>query len=200
MSNPEITKSSQERLTLPRDINLDQLLQILVLSNVPIDEYGKGVAKSISHLLSEINEGESTLSIDVSGNIFRFVNVLWVDVYCSLSNGEVYVLKEDHQEFKDGRIKIRNLDSSIGEKLKPSEILLNGVRRALHEEIGISDADDIYEIGCEEKTFIPDTFPGIESTYKMHKFVTVIPESSFIPEGYVEYQNDKTNYYCWKMV
>lgn len=200
METPEIKHTTEEFITLPRDINIDQLFNRLLKARIPINKYGKGAAKTINHLLAEINEGESVITVNSSGNLFRQVNVLWVDVFCILASGDMYVLKEDRQEFNDGRIKVRNLDSSIGEKLQPSESLQDGVKRSLHEEIGVDEIDKICEAGYEEKTFIPDTFPGIESTYKMHKFETVIPETAFVPEGYIEEQSDKTNYYTWKLV
>ncbi len=198
MTNPETANPSNDRVvTLPQDTTIDQLLERLVAGNIPVGDYGTGNAKTVLHLLSEISEGEATLTIDNGNNVFREVNVLWSDVLCEHSDGTVYLLKEDRQEFKDGRVKRRNLESSIGEKLKPSESPEEAVGRALQEELGISDATGIYRIGYDERTFIPDTFPGIESTYKMHKYVTVIPESEFQPQGYIEYQADKTNYYVW---
>jgi hypothetical protein len=200
MTNPEAERVTEEVTILPIDINLDQLLQRLLAARIPIDEYGKGAAKTINHLLSEINEGEAILTVDTNKNVYRQVNVLWLDVICNLSNGDAYILKEDRQEFKDGRVKVRSLDSSIGEKLKPFETIEEGVARALQEEIGVDKIDSLYDIGYQERTFIPDTFPGIESTYKMYKFASVIPETSFVPEGYIEEQSDKTNYYTWELI
>lgn len=119
---------------------------------------------------------------------------------CELSDGSVYHLREDRQEFKDGRTKRRQLDSSIGEKLKPSENTEVAVQRALSEELGVNNSQSLYSIGYSERTFMPDAFPGIEGTYKMHKYVSMIPETAFIAEGYVEYQTDKTNYYTWDRI
>lgn len=200
MISPEAAKSPGARVTLPSDISFDTLMEKLITGNISVEDYGVGNAKTVSHLLSEINEGEATVTIDEANNIYREVSVLWADVLCVCSDGRVYILKEDRQEFKDGRVKRRNLDSSIGEKLKPSEAPNDAVSRALREELSVEEIDRVYDVGYNERTFIPDTFPGIESTYKMHKYVTVIPEKEFKPEGYVEYQNDKTNYYVWELL
>lgn len=200
MTNPEIERIHEDVVTLPNDTTYDELLSRLIDGKIPVDAYGVGNAKTLSHLLAEINEGESIVTIDVRGIVRRQVTVLWVDVICTLSNGDVHILKEDRQEFKDGRVKVRNLTSSLGEKLKPSETINEGVMRALQEEIGAEEVDNLYETGYEEKTFIPETFPGIESTYSMHKFACVIPEQAFVPEGYVEKQHDKTNYYTWERI
>ena len=200
MKDPEVLTSSSDRTTLPVETTYDQLLERLVAGHVPIEAYGQGDAKTIHHLLSEINEGEAVVTIDESNAVFREVSVLGVDILCKRADG-IYVLKEDRQVFKDdGRIKRRKLDSSIGEKLKPSESPEEAVTRALEEELGVKESSDIYKIGYEEKTSMSDTYPGIESTYKMHTFVTVIPESEFKPDGYVEEQEDKTNYYVWELL
>lgn len=185
---------------IPADIPLDTLMETLATANIPIEEYGNGNAKTVQHLLSEIREGEATMTTNKEGELHREVNVLWADVICELPDGRVYALREDRQEFKDGRVKRRELDSSLGEKIKPSEKPSEALYRAIYEELGIEDVKNIYNVGYDERTFVPDTFPGINSTYKMHKFVATIPESEFRPEGYVEFQDDKTNFYVWTPV
>ena len=198
---PEVPDFPEYQVALQRDINFDQLMNVLIEAGVPVEEYGINAAKTVLHLLSEINEGEARVTINAKGELLRELNVLWVDILCELSTGDVYVLEEDRQEFNDGRIKRRNLDSSIGEKLKPGEDPKRAVARALHEELGIEDSiEALHHIGYDERTFIPDAFPGLESTYRMHKFVSVISEDAFVPEGYIEVQTDKTNYYTWRLI
>ncbi|MDB5180458.1 MAG: hypothetical protein JWO54_216 [Candidatus Saccharibacteria bacterium] len=200
MTNPEQAELQNLRTIVPADITLDQLMEKLIAGNVPVDQFGVGNAKTVLHLLTEIVEGETVMTIDDNHNVYRNVNVLWADVLCELADGKVYILREDRQEFKDGRVKRRALGSSIGEKLKPSESPEDAINRALQEELGVKTIDRIHKIGYNERTFIPDPFPGLESSYQMHKFVTVIPESEFKSEGYVEYQQDKTNYYVWELL
>lgn len=74
------------------------------------------------------------------------------------------------------------------------------VQRALSEELGVEEYEKVYHIGDSEEAFTSGTFPGIESTYKLHNFVAVLPGTSFAAGGYVEYQTDKTNYYTWELV
>jgi len=200
MTNPELAHQSNERFVLPSNVTLEELLDRLVEGRIPVHDYGVGNAKTIHHLLSEVNEGESIITIDDKGDVHREVNVLWIDVLCELSDGSIYYLKEDRQDFKNGKTKRRELDSSIGEKLKPLESPEEAVRRAISEELGVNDYTSLYNIGYKEKTFIPDTFPGIESTYKMYQFVSMIPETAYNKDGYVEYQVDKTNYYTWELL
>lgn len=200
MDTFEASQSPSERTPLPQDIDLEQLATRLRAAGISLDKYGTGNAKTLEHLLSEVHEGESVLSTDNNDKLYREVNVLWVDVLCERSDGKVYLLKEDRQEFADGRIKRRELDSSIGEKLKPSEIPREAVGRALQEELGVKSVLTIHEAGYTEQTGPSDSFPGLENTYRMYKYVTLIPEEEFKPEGYVEYQADKTNYYVWSLL
>lgn len=182
------------------DIEREELVQILERANVPLDSFGKGPAKTVDHLLKEIREGETVLRTWPSGEILRELKVLWVDVVCEHANGDVYFLREDRQEFKDGRkdnIKRRTLEASLGEKLKPDEKPDEAVVRALQEEIGVSDVDGVFQTGQSEKSLTPDTYPGVPSSYVFCKYAVMINESAFVPEGYIEDQPDKTNYYVW---
>lgn len=191
---------SEEARILPQDITLEELLEKLVAARVPVETYGQGIAKTVEHLLAEINEGEAKLSVDGEGNLQRLLDVLAIDVYCALSNGDIYVLKEDRQIFRDGRSKRRILDSSIGEKLEQGEEGLQAARRALQEELGIWEVEALHQGGLEEKTRHSSAFPGLKTTYRMQRFVAIIPEQAFDSQGYVEQQTDKTNYYVWELL
>lgn len=202
MTNPEVYHPQDERTELARDIDFDTFFEHLVDAKLPLLLYGQGGAKTVHHLLQEVREGESVLSIDAKGNLYREVHVVWVDVFCSLENGDLYTLREDRQEFKDGRIKRRDdLGSSLGEKLKPGEDPQEAVSRAVAEELGItSGIEGSYFLGTEDTVHTPDTYPGLESSYHFYKYATVISEAAFKPEGYIEDQPDKTNYYVWTKV
>ncbi len=200
MTNPELN-TQDARIAIAQDISIDELIEKLVAGNIPVEAYGTGVAKTIPHLLTEIRDGESLMSIDASGNVHREVHALWIDVVCELENGDAYTLKEDRQEFKDGRTKRRTLHSSLGEKLKPGEDPEKAVSRAIQEELGIeAEPRGLYYLGEERTLYTPDTYPGLETSYQFYKYVTMLDESSFNTDGYIEYQADKTNYYVWEQI
>lgn len=202
MKNPEQHQAQDERTPVSADVDFDTLLQILVDAKIPVDQFGTGGAKTVQHLLNEVADGESVLSVDAKGKLHRELSVLWVDVISTHANGDVYALKEDRQIFNDGREKRRQLNSSIGEKLKPGEEPVQAVTRALAEELGIQEKEttSVHYLGEEQKVHTPDTYPGLESSYYFYKYATVIAEEAFKPEGYVEYQADKTNYYVWELI
>lgn len=198
MSNPELNKVQDEYIRVPETISLDSLIETLVNANIPVDQYGVDGAKTVQHLLNEILDGESTLSVNSKGELLRELSVLWVDVFCKHSSGETFLLKEEVQIFKDGRERRRELGSSLGEKLKPGEGSESAVYRALSEELGIdSPLQSVEYQGEAQKLHTPEAFPGLESTYQFYKYSVVISEEDFKPEGYIEYQEDKTNYYTW---
>lgn len=190
-----------ERIPIPETVSLDELLEKLIQAGIPVEKFGTGGAKTVQHLLTEIKDGESVMSTNGEGRLFREVGVLWLDVLCKRGDGSVYALREDRQEFHDGRVKRRNLGSSLGEKLKPSEAPEDAVVRALAEEIGFAgETSELYSFGHEETTRTPDNYPGLETDYHFYKYLTVIPEDAFRPDGYIEYQSDKTNYYVWERI
>ena len=201
MSSPEsFAQPHSQADIIPQDISPEALLEILVKAGLPLNEYGKGAAKTVHDLFNEVREGESVMSVNDRHEISRHVNVLWLDVFCHLADGRTFVLKEDRQEFKDERMKRRPLDSSLGEKIKPGESPEVAAERALNEELGVSEYIGMYALETTQDSFVPDTFPGLKSDYTMHKYVAVLPEEVFVPEGYVEYQETKTNYYVWEEV
>lgn len=185
--------------TLHHSITRAELERAMTIAKLPIHEYGTGVAKSIDHLLSEINEREAVITLDTRGNIHRNLRVLMLDVICQYGNG-TYLLKEDRQVFADGREKTRTLDSSLGEKLRQDESPITAVSRALQEELGITTPTQVKFIGEKTKTFIGDAFPGLETTYQMYHYTSIIPEDAFNPDGYVEVQPDKSSYFSWKLI
>ncbi len=187
---------------IPVDIDFDSFLAILINAGLPVDLYGKGGAKTVHHLLNEVADGESVMSVDTKGNLHRELDVLWVDVITIRPNGDIYLLREDRQEFHDRpEPKRRKLQSSIGEKLKPGEDPTTAVKRALGEELGIEDDPvSLHHLGNEQSDYTPDTYPGLTSSYRFYKYAAIIPDEAFKSEGYIEYQADKTNYYVWDLV
>lgn len=201
MQSPEFRERIRAPKTIiPPDTSFDVFYGILEEAGIPLAEYGAGQAKTLQNLHTELSQGESVLRLDKKGKLTREVNVLWVDVLCEMPDGSVYIIREDRQEFKDGRIRNRKLDGSIGEKIKPNETLEEAVVRAMSEELGLRTMTSLYKFDEETRTFFPPTFPGIESTYNMTRFVTSIPPEDFAPEGYIEVQPEKTNYYVWDRI
>jgi hypothetical protein len=199
------TRHNPERFTdqwreIPRDTDIATLTDKLTAASIPLHEWAQGSAKTLAHLLKEVNEGESQLSIGSNGEMRRQVTVVGMDVLHTDAQGNVYILREDRQEFADGRTRQRNLLNSLGEKMQTGEDPVAAAERALLEELGIREVTGLYHLGDEETTHSPSSYPGLQSHYKTHGFAAVIPAESFVADGYIEEQADKTNYYVWDLL
>ena len=88
----------------------------------------------------------------------------------------------------------------MGERLKTAENPEDAVRQALSEELSVTHNDSLYTIGFNEKTSISETFPWVESTCTIYQYASIIPETAYILEEYIEYRTDKTNYYTRELM
>ncbi len=181
------------------NISIHDLTEIMTGAGLLLDAYGIGEAKDVEDLHGEITEGESLLRLCTNGRLLREVNVVWVDVRCILSDGIAMLLKEDRQVFRDGRLRRRNLPSSLGEKIKAGEDTQAAAVRAIHEEIGVDEIEELRRIRVDLQQFIPPTYPGLVTKYISTYYSAVIPEAAYRPEGYVEHQPKKDNYYVWHL-
>lgn len=199
-TSPEHTSFSAESVTITPDITIDELLALMQRAQLPIETYGTGSAKTLLHLLKEINDGESLITVDPSGKLHRQVNAVALNVFHTDKQGLVWKLKETRQVFKSGRVRERQLESSIGEKLKPGEEMQAAAERALREELGILQIESLRFLGSTTDTWPAVSYPGLSTTYGTHRYDSVIGAESFSADGYVEVQEDKTNYYTWEQV
>lgn len=129
--------------------SLDKLKNFLSSVGIEIFEWGSGVAKTVEHLYSEIQRGESVLVRGEQGEIVRRVRIAGVDIYYSTPEGNILRLIEDRQVFPDGRVRRRDYDHAVSEKLKPEEEPLEGAIRGIQEELGIISEIDVEELERE---------------------------------------------------
>jgi hypothetical protein len=203
MSNPELPTEQLNRI--PRGISEQAFVAILESAGLPLQDWGQGSSKTVGHLLAEVRDGESLISVGRNGEIRREVDVVGVDVLHVTAGGDVYLLREDRQVYKkeyqkDKRVRQRNLSTSLGEKIKLGEDPVDAANRSLSEELGVAETTGLYSLGFQETIDPTDSYPGLVSQKTLHLFVAQIPAESFVPEGYVEKQGDKTNYYLWDLM
>lgn len=177
-----------------------ELLAFLYEHGVTVDGWGKGKAKTVDHLLQEMNSGEARIT-KVGNQLIREAEGVVVHTYFDL-RGKVLKLTEDKQVFRDGRMKPRGIEHAPAEKMRPGENTFEALRRAFHEELGF-DEDEASRLVFDFKSKtvkgpVPsESFPGLITLYTLHEFETWLPTHLYKPGGYVEYQEDKITYFVW---
>ena len=162
-------------------------------------EWGRGEAKTLRHLVQEIECGECTLR-DVEGTLTRTVVVGGADVLYDSRDGQRYRLIEEKQVFADGRERKRDLGQAVSEKMKPDEDPTEAMIRGIREELGISGDVVISYHGESQRTLLSPSYPGLVPRYLNHKFTVFLQDEQFNPYGYVEKQSDKSTYFVWQQI
>lgn len=183
---------------LGKETTKDELLYKLLSHGIPVYTWGTGESKTLSHLLKEINTEESVIMEGQNGELLRAIRGVGINVYfCNGSN--ILRLKEDRQEFGDGRVRRRVLSTSVGEKMTPGELPFGAAERALKEELDLSPEglSDTYIV--EDRDIIASTsFPGLQTKNTVYVFNCFVTPQQYNPNGYIERQSDKTSYFIWE--
>jgi len=187
-----------EKLNSRENFAASALREKLESAGIDTSGWGKGKAKTLSHLQKEIENGETILVIGKTGEILRQVTLGGADIYYKSPGGKKYRLKEDRQVFKEGRERRRDLGQAVSEKMKPDENPREAMIRGIREELGIGGEINLTESGTDGKTLISSSYPGLVSKYVRHKFQVILSDEQFSPEGYVENQSDKSTYFVWE--
>ena len=173
-----------------------QLEHLLAQHGVDIAAFGRGDAKTLEHLLTEIEAGETVLE-DHHGSLRRALSLVSLTVISP--HGEHLV--EDRQVFADGRVRRRGL-KALAEKFKPGEDPVAAARRALEEELGLPprvvERLHVSEGNRTETVEASPSYPGLTSVYHTTHLTVTLPLEAYEPEGYVEHQADKRTFFRWE--
>jgi hypothetical protein len=173
--------------------------------NINLKLWGKEDAKTATHLVDEVNNGECTLEI-IDGILYRNIEVVSISIY--YQKKKTLILRETEQIFTDGRPRIRKLPDqcSVAEKMKiGKETPLEATLRAINkEELSEIKAIPITEsqlrfIRTIQRENPSSSYPGIITNKTIHIFECSLLEEQFNPEGYTEVQKDKTTYFRWTL-
>lgn len=184
-------------------VNAAAVMQMLYHGKVPLIKWGLGNTKTFKDLIRELNKRESTLSTSSLGKVVRKIRVLSIKVkYRDSETQQEFYLVEEKQVFKDGRTRVRKLDCSVAEKLTLEEAAdAETIGNALKEELGIEgevrrlfDTDHYTTLGASK------SYPGLETLKEIFEATVFLTPEQFRPEGYIEYQEDKTNYFVWTKI
>ncbi|HEY4511509.1 MAG TPA: hypothetical protein VJH55_01580 [Candidatus Paceibacterota bacterium] len=162
--------------------------------------WGTGKAKTIHHLLSEIQEGETVLEETEKG-LVRKTSFLTIHVLYKDERG-TFKLFEEKQVFTDGRTRTRDQSWSVAEKMKATDVNIQAAAlRALEEELGImTGVKFLGEITTTDELRESPSYPGLTAQFKMFNLTVHIDYHEYRPDGYTEVQEDKSTYFKWKHV
>lgn len=183
-------------MEVPNFSSIEILNSYLRARGIDTASWGTGESKTLGHLFEEVCSGESELVETKDRKLLRLVRGVGINVFCQTRTG-ILKLLEEKQVFADGRIRIRNLSTSIGEKLKPGESPEEGALRALKEELKIYTEysfSNFEERNWEVKS---TSFPGLRTKNNFYITNLFLKNKDFHKKGYVERQEDKTSYYTW---
>jgi hypothetical protein len=180
--------------------NIQRLQNELESAGIDISKWGTGVAKTLEHLQKEIEAGETILEKNDQGELLRKVFIVDAEVFYMLDNAKRLKLREAKQVFADGQERTRNFNASILEKTKPGEDPQEAILRGLKEELGIvlEDATQLEAGETEIEITDSQSYPNLRSEYTNHHFTITLQDDAFNPEGYIEYQPDKTTFFTWE--
>lgn len=163
-----------------------------ILDCLPIEKYGQGQAKTIEHLLGEIESGEAQI-IWEKGKPIRQISIVCIEV---ISEDGEQQLFEEKQVFADGRVRRRDI-WGLSEKLNLNEDPYQGAVRAMKEELGIENCSIHFDSTDEEEKESP-SYPGLVTRYIRTNYSARVWNEDYKPEGYVEIQSDKSTYFVWR--
>ena len=167
----------------------------LAAHGIDLARFGRGEAKSIAHLLAELESGEAEL-IERDGQLIRRLAVLNIDVFAEIGGRRLH-LAEDRQVFADGRPRRRDLPASVSEKLHKGEDRNAAVNRALAEETGIHRFTVLSTFAETASVRESASFPGLLSEYAAHHISVLIDPAEY-REEYREDQPDKSTWFVWR--
>ena len=160
--------------------------------SIPINQYGVGQSKTIQHLFNELQEWECRIE-DENGILVRYIDFVGVKVFY-----KDLFLKEDRQEFKDGRVRRRDIKASVAEKMKPNEDPMESVIRGMEEELKIKvDPSQIKSTKPLSYSQSSKSYPGLETKYNEYPFICHLNDKQFKSDGYIEVQKDKSTFFKW---
>ncbi len=178
---------------------IESLKQHLSSFGINLNLWGKGKAKTVEHLFAEVKSGEAVLE-ERESELIRKTTVCKAEVFHTDAEGGHWHLKEEKQVFKDGRERVRKLNSSVSEKIKANEDPLASIKRGIVEELDLQGDLSVNQGETDEEEEESPSYPGLKTVYVLHKFTVELAADQFKPEGYQEDQKDKTTYFVWEKV
>lgn len=181
--------------------NTIELQALLNRYHIATDRWGSGSAKTLRHLMTEVETGETLLRETATG-LLRETAILYVEVLYE-QDGHRLRLIEHSQEFADGRVRRRDyLPASLAEKTTVERTrslasLTDEARRAVREELGLEVAEQRFVYLQQDETLEDSpSYPGLLSRFMNFFFSLHLGDDEYRDE-YREIQPDKVTIFRW---
>lgn len=173
--------------------NTEDLKKVLDDNNIDYSPWnGSNGSKSVESLYKEIEDGESVMDIN-DGELVRSVFVVKVDVVYKDKQ-----LKESKQVFKDGYVKVRDIDFAVSEKRLDGEDGIISAVRGVKEELGLDIKKERFVSLDEEcQLKVSNSYIGLKSNICMIRYRLELMDEEYNPKGYIERQSEKDIYFDW---
>lgn len=160
-------KSAAQRSTVDENY-LKMFSTMLVDHNIDVAQFGKGKAKTLEQMASEVENGAARLMLDATAHkkLVRVVDIVLLRIRSPDTEGRLLI--ETEEKFPDGRQ--RETLRLPGTKKEPYENTKQVAERVLQEMLGMpADAVNwnlttVVE-RCEEETESP-SYPGVRTVYR----------------------------------
>jgi hypothetical protein len=157
--------------------------------------WGRGTAKSLEDLWTEVAQGESLL---VDEPPLRRVQVVELHI-----RRDGRLLVEAAQELASGHVRQRNQPPA--EKLKPGEWPTDAARRCLKEELGVDQEEQIRfaaaPVETREIIKLSPSFPGLVTVFTVHRVVLAVsglPAEAFATVNAAHHAGDPVVRHFWR--
>lgn len=181
------------------------IMALLEGSNIPLEKWGHGGAKTVHDLVRELSDGECELKSEGKNMLVRYIKVVRVKVLMEMG-GALYELVEVHQVMPDGsgRLRASTFGSGLGEKLHRGEDPVAGAARAVSEELFEKKFCPPYEdfilIESFSRERLSDSYPGIYNKSEVATYNWKMPVELYRSEGYQELkENGQRTVFKWKV-
>jgi serine/threonine protein kinase len=135
--------------------------------NIDISQFGKGEAKSLPQMASEVASGSARLMLDASEHkkLVRVVDIVLLRIYNQANKAKILV--ETAEQYPDGRK--RNTGRLPGTKKDPHESSKETAYRILKDLMNMGDCKISFDYDAkevfEEESESP-SYPGVKTVYK----------------------------------
>lgn len=145
-----------------------QLALWLQRHQINLEQWGQGVAKSVTDLWREVQNAESTLYAEAPLRRVRVVELL-------VQDGDRQLI-EAAQTLVSGQVRRRNQPPS--EKMLPGEDPFGTARRCLMEELGVDGAADVsfppQQVRERQELVESTSYPGLITQFTFYRIVAQV--------------------------